>query len=422
METILFTLLGRPVSLGEALVGAALLLLAAAVLTLVSVSRQAGRARDAEWRAAEHARELEARIADLLKVQSEMTGRMQTMAEVFGSRQGDLMRAVNERLDGMSHKLGQSMAETTRRTHDGLRHLHERLAVIDRAQATIRDLSGQVGALQSILDNKQARGAFGQGRMEAIVQDALAPGGYSFQATLSTRVRPDCLIHLPNGAPPLVIDAKFPLEAYNELKQAEGAESLKQARARFRRDIGKHLTDIAERYLIPGETQDTAFMFVPSESIFAEIHEQFADIVQKAHRVRVVIVSPSLLLLSIQVVQSVLRDARLREEAHRIQAEVAHLVADVDRLDERVRKLQQHFGQAGRDIEQILISTDKIGKRGRTIGDLDLAPPRGEQASDGTADRPGPVGGTPAAEPRGRRDEPARPLPLPGLHDPYAAD
>ncbi|WP_249694417.1 DNA recombination protein RmuC [Stappia sp. WLB 29] len=418
METILFTLLGRPVSLGEALVGAALLLLAAAVLTLVSVSRQAGRARDAEWRAAEHARELEARIADLLKVQSEMTGRMQTMAEVFGSRQGDLMRAVNERLDGMSHKLGQSMAETTRRTHDGLRHLHERLAVIDRAQATIRDLSGQVGALQSILDNKQARGAFGQGRMEAIVQDALAPGGYSFQATLSTRVRPDCLIHLPNGAPPLVIDAKFPLEAYNELKQAEGPEPLKQARARFRRDIGKHLTDIAERYLIPGETQDTAFMFVPSESIFAEIHEQFADLVQKAHRARVVIVSPSLLLLSIQVVQSVLRDARLREEAHRIQAEVAHLVADVDRLDERVRKLQQHFGQAGRDIEQILISTDKIGKRGRTIGDLDLAPPRGEQAA-GTGLG---TGSSAPAEPHGRRDEPERPLPLPGRHDPYAAD
>ncbi|MBC2857940.1 DNA recombination protein RmuC [Stappia sp. 28M-7] len=421
METILFTLLGRPVSLGEALVGAALLLLGAAVLTLVSVSRQAGRARDAEWRAAEHARELEARIADLLKVQSEMTGRMQTMAEVFGSRQGDLMRAVNERLDGMSHKLGQSMAETTRRTHDGLRHLHERLAVIDRAQATIRDLSGQVGALQSILDNKQARGAFGQGRMEAIVQDALAPGAFSFQATLSTRVRPDCLIHLPNGAPPLVVDAKFPLEAYNELKQAEGAEPLKQARARFRRDIGKHLTDIAERYLIPGETQDTAFMFVPSESIFAEIHEHFSDLVQKAHRVRVVIVSPSLLLLSIQVVQSVLRDARLREEAHRIQAEVAHLVADVDRLDERVRKLQQHFGQAGRDIEQILISTDKIGKRGRNIGDLDLAPPRGEQALDGTTDRTDRAG-APAAEPRGHRDEAARPLPLPGLHDPYAAD
>ena len=422
METILFTLLGRPVSLGEALVGAALLLLGAAVLTLVSVSRQAGRARDAEWRAAEHARELEARVSDLLKVQSEMTGRMQTMAEVFGSRQGDLMRAVNERLDGMSHKLGQSMAETTRRTHDGLRHLHERLAVIDRAQATIRDLSGQVGALQSILDNKQARGAFGQGRMEAIVQDALAPGAYSFQATLSTRVRPDCLIHLPNGAPPLVVDAKFPLEAYNELKQAEGPEPLKQARARFRRDIGKHLSDIAERYLIPGETQDTAFMFVPSESIFAEIHEQFADLVQKAHRVRVVIVSPSLLLLSIQVVQSVLRDARLREEAHRIQAEVGHLVADVDRLDERVRKLQQHFGQAGRDIEQILISTDKIGKRGRTIGDLDLAPPRGEQAPDASIDRPGPAGGTPAAEPRGRRDDASRPLPLPGLHDPFAAD
>lgn len=384
MTAILFEIAGRPVTLGEGLAafGAAMLLLL--LLAVVAMLRLTRARRLAEWRADEQARELEARVGDLLRVQSEMTGRMQTMAEVFGTRQGDLMRAVNERIDGMSHKLGQSMADTTKRTHEGLRHLHERLAVIDRAQATIRDLSGQVGALQSVLSNKQSRGAFGQGRMEAIVQDALAPGAFSFQATLSTGARPDCLIHLPNGAAPLVIDAKFPLEAHNELRAAREPEALKQASARFRRDIGKHLADIRERYLIPGETQDTAFMFVPSESVFAEIHERFDDIVQRAHRLRVVIVSPSLLLLSIQVVQSVLRDARMREEAHRIQAEVAHLVADVERLDERVRKLQQHFGQAGRDIEQILISTDKIGKRGRSIGELDLAPSqKGETAVAG---------------------------------------
>jgi DNA recombination protein RmuC len=317
----------------------------------------------------------------MVKAQSEMTGRMQTMAEVFGSRQGDLMRAVNDRLDGMSHKLGQSMAETTRRTHEGLRHLHERLAVIDRAQATISSLSGQVGELQSILANKQTRGAFGQGRMEALIQDALPPAAFTFQATLSTGVRPDCLIHLPNGSPSLAVDAKFPLEAYTALKDARDAEATKQAQARFRRDIGKHLSDIRERYLVPGETLDTAFMFVPSESVFAEIHEQFDDLVQRAHRLRVVIVSPSLLLLSIQVIQSVLRDARMREEAHRIQAEVGHLVQDVTRLDERVRKLQSHFGQAERDIEQILISSEKITKRGRGIGELDLAPEAAPVAS-----------------------------------------
>src|SRR5690606_8444269 len=212
--------------------------------------------RAAEEMAAAHTRDLEARVSELLRLQSEMTGRMQTMAEVFGSRQSDMMRAVNERLDGIGHKLGQTMADTTRNTHEGLRQLHERLAVIDRAQRTITDLSGQVVELQSILSNKQTRGAFGQGRMEAIVQDALPPNAYSFQATLSTGVRPDCLIHMPNGAAALAIDAKFPLEAYNLIRRAETPEEAKQAQAQFRRDVTKHIQDIHERYLIPGETQD----------------------------------------------------------------------------------------------------------------------------------------------------------------------
>ncbi|MAB00239.1 MAG: DNA recombination protein RmuC [Stappia sp.] len=372
MTTILVTIAGHPLTVAEALAGAGIAITALLLVLVLIAAGQARARRAADARSAEQAWELEERVADLLKVQAEMTGRMQTMAEIFGSRQGDLARALNDRLDGMSHKLGQSLAETTRRTHDGLRHLHERLAVIDRAQSTISSLSGQVGQLQAILDNKQTRGAFGQGRMEAIVKDALPESSYSFQATLSSGSRPDCLIHLPGGAPPLVIDAKFPLEAHTALRAAGDAESLKQAQARFRRDIAKHISDIHDRYLLPGETLDTAFLFVPSESVFAEIHERFDDLVQRAHRARVVIVSPSLLLLSIQVVQSVLRDARMREEAHRIQIEVAHLVDDVSRLDERVRKLQTHFGQAERDIEQILISSEKITRRGRNIGELDL--------------------------------------------------
>ncbi|WP_420335652.1 DNA recombination protein RmuC [Roseibium sp.] len=372
MNEILFELSGRPVTVLEAAIAGGLFLLALIVWLVLKTLRQIRERADADSAATERIHELESHLSQLLKSQGEMTGRMQTMAEVFGTRQSDMMRAVNERLDGMGHKLGLSMSDTTKKTQDGLRQLHERLAVIDRAQRTITDLSGQVGQLQAILSNKQTRGAFGQGRMEAIIQDQMAPSTYSFQATLSNNSRPDCLIHMPNGAPSLAIDAKFPLEAFNLLRDAETEEQLKYAQSQFRRDFAKHIQDISEKYLLPGETQDTAFLFVPSESVFAELNEGFEDLIQKAHRARVVIVSPSLLMLSIQVIQSVLRDAKMREQAHLIQAEVGHLITDVGRLNDRVGKLQSHFTQANKDIDQILISTDKITKRSRKIEDLEL--------------------------------------------------
>jgi DNA recombination protein RmuC len=335
---------------------------------------RSARARaQAEGAAREQARELETRLAELIHTQGEMSGRMQAMAEVFGTRQSDLARALSERLDQVSHRLGQSMSETQKNTHDNLKQLHERLAVIDSAQNNISALAGQVGQLQEILSNKQARGAFGQGRMEAIIADNLPKDAYTFQPTLSNNRRPDCLIHMPNDAPNLVIDAKFPLEAYNALRAAEGPEAEKAAMTRLRQDVGKHVSDIAERYLIPGETQDTAFMFVPSESIFAELHERFEDVVQKAHRARVVIVSPSLLMLSIQVIQAVMRDARMQEQAHLIQKEVTHLMADLGRLEKRVQGLQTHFTQAGHDVEQILISTGKLTRRGGKIEALEFS-------------------------------------------------
>ena len=346
--------------------GAAVILLLLAAL-IVWRNARAGAAAEAA------ARELEMRLAELARTQGEMTGRVQAMAEVFGARQSELVKALTDRLDNVSHQLGQSMSETQKNTHENLQQLHARLAVIDSAQANIAALTGQVVELQAILSNKQTRGAFGQGRMEAIVADGLPKGAFSFQPTLSNDRRPDCLIHMPNDAADLVVDAKFPLEAYNALRAAETPEAEKTAAARFRQDVLKHVADIAERYFLPGETQDTAFMFVPSESLFAELHEHFADIVQRAHRARIVIVSPSLLLLSIQVIQAVLRDQRMREQAHVIQLEVAHLMEDMARLNERVLKLQSHFGQANRDVEQILISTAKLTRRGARIGDLEFA-------------------------------------------------
>jgi DNA recombination protein RmuC len=179
---------------------------------------------------------------------------------------------------------------------------------------------------------------------------------------------------MPNNAPSLVIDAKFPLEAWNALKADETPEGKRAATQQFRRDMEVHIRDVAEKYLIRGETQDTAFIFVPSESIFADIHQHFEYLVQRAHRARVVIVSPSLLMLSVQVIQSVLKDQRMREQAHLIQGEVALLMDDVRRLDDRTRKLQAHFGLAQKDVDMMLISSDKVLARGQKIEGLDFSP------------------------------------------------
>ncbi len=368
------------VTLGQALVAAGSLFFLLLLLLGVSLWRSATARTLAAAEAAERAREAEDRLAGIMTSQSEMQGRVAAMAELIGSRQGELARAMGDRLDGMTHRLGQSIAEQTRATHENLSRLQERLAVIDAAQGNIQSLAGQVAGLQAILSNKQTRGAFGQARMEAIVADGLPAGSYEFQATLGNNNRPDCLVRMPNGVPPLVIDAKFPLESYNAIRAAEGDDqALKTAVSNFRRDVDVHIRAIAEKYLIAGETQDTAFLFVPSESVFAEIHENHEALVQRAHRARVVIVSPSLLMLSIQVVQAVLKDARMREQAHIIQGEVMRLMTDVNRLDERVRKLQGHFGQTAKDIDDILVSTQKVTKRGQRIEALEFAaPPPGE--------------------------------------------
>lgn len=386
-STVLFAFQGTPVTLAM-LLWVAGALAALLVLWLWSASRRMKlHTAEIEARAEAEKADLTSKLSTMASAQAEMTGRVQSMTEMLGNRQAELARVMSERMDGLGHRLGQSMSQQTNQTHETLRTLHERLAAIDSAQKNITELSQGVVQLQSILSDKQTRGAFGQGRMEAIVQDALPRGSYSFQHTMSNGKRPDCLVFLPNGAPSLVIDAKFPLEGWNAFRDAPDERLATQAAQRFRQDVAKHVSDIQSKYFIAGETHETAFMFVPSESIFADLHEKFEDVVQKASRQRVVIVSPSLLTLSIQVVQAVLRDARLREQAHLIQDEVGRLVDDITRLDDRVAKLATHFGQAQRDIEQIQTSTGKITKRGARIGDLDVGPDAG-QRDGGEVDAP----------------------------------
>jgi DNA recombination protein RmuC len=365
-----------PVLAVLALAGAAVLaLIALAVAFVVHMSRRR--------------RETQAQATEL----AELKGRLQSFAEISVARQGDIARAVNERLDRMTHRVGTDLNETSRKTHESIAKLNERLAVIDTAQKNLTDLSTNMVSLQEILANKQARGAFGQMRMETIVQDGLPKGAYTFQATLSNGKRPDCLLHMPNTPAGVVIDAKFPLEGFEAFRVARRDEEKKEAAKRVRIDVGRHVDAMAERYFIVGETQDTAILFVPSESIYADLAEHFSDLVQKAHRARIVICAPNMLMLAVQTMQAILKDVQMREQAHLIQGEVAKLMDDMGRFRERVLDLQRHFGQANQDIEKILTSSEKIAQRGLKIENLDFeesAPAAVEQVNGAGSPSPSP--------------------------------
>jgi DNA recombination protein RmuC len=371
MNQPILTLNGFDVTLGAAALAFAVVVLTLLVAIAVLAARGSRRRREDTARQERQDEAMEKRIADLARIQAETAGRLQALGEGLGGRQAELARVVAERLDAVSTRIGHSMDETRRQTVARLQSLNERIAVLDHAQKNLSELSGQVISLRDVLGNKQARGAFGQARMETIIQDALPKSLYAFQHTLPNNTRPDCVIFLPDQRP-LVIDAKFPLEAITALREGKTDDDRARAAQRLRQDVWKHISGISEKYLLPGETQDMALMFVPSESVYAELYDGFDDLVQKAYRAKVVIVSPSL-LLAIQVMQQILKDARMREAADLIRAEVGGMMEDVGRLRDRVLKLQQHHGQAAEDMRQIIISTEKIGRRAGRIDALDFS-------------------------------------------------
>jgi DNA recombination protein RmuC len=211
----------------------------------------------------------------------------------------------------------------------------------------------------------------------------LPPNAYEFQATLKGGKRPDCIIRLPNDPRPLVVDAKFPLESVTAFRDARSDEEKKLAATRIRTDISTHIKDIAEKYIVAGETQEIAVMFVPSESIYADLHEFFDDLIQKAQKQRIMIASPSLLMMAIQMLQVIVKDSKMREQAHLVQQEVGRILEDVRRLNERVGKLDTHFRQANEDVSLISKSTDAIIRRGTRIADMDLDSANTELTKDG---------------------------------------
>lgn len=312
------------------------------------------------------------RVQALSDGQERLAGGLHHVSEAQAKSQTSMLQLMEQRLAHVQNQMNENLHGSARRTAQSLGELQQRLHSIDKAQENITKLSSDVLSLQDILSNKQTRGAFGEIQLNDIVTKALPSDSYTLQATLSNGRRADCLIHLPNPPGPIVIDSKFPLEAYEALRNAKTEWDVNEAGKFMRLSVKRHIKDISDKYIIEGETADGALMFLPSEAVYAEIHANFPELVREGFAARVWIVSPTTCMATLNTMRAILKDARMREQAGAIRRELGLLYQDVDRLGQRVENLDRHFSQAAKDLTEIKISADKAGKRARRLDNFDF--------------------------------------------------
>ena len=359
---------GASITLTELLLAALLIL--GAVLITAWVMRS-GRSKDAQ--------ELQRHLAEMRGEQSRLQGRLSQFAEDSERRDANFAEVLDNRLTGVSDRVGKSLEHVQTQNSENLSKLHERLGLIDQAQNNIRALAGEVSGLQSVLSNKQARGAFGEKQMQDLIRAFLPSRAFTFQHTLSNNTRVDALIHMPDGHGDVAVDSKFPMESWRRMVEADGSYEAEGAKRDFRNDMLKHVKDISRKYLIEGETYELALMFLPSDAIFSELHNQFDAVVDKGFSQRVVIVSPTTFMATLHTMQAVMNDAEIQKNATLIKREVSVMAEDVARLDERVARLQKHFRMADKDMSDIQISSRKISSRAKKIGTVDFETDRIEE-------------------------------------------
>jgi DNA recombination protein RmuC len=353
-----------------ALLGIAALVLI--ILLLVATTRAAGRSARATGPLAAQMQGLGQRVQMLSDGQQQLAGGLTHVSEAQAAAQANMLQLMEQRLQAVTVQMNENLSGTSRRTAQSLGELQQRLQAIDKAQDNITKLSGDVLSLQDILSNKQTRGAFGEIQLADIVSKALPSDSYTMQATLSNGKRADCIIHLPNPPGPIVVDAKFPLEAYEKLRSAATDWEVKDAARQLRQSVRTHIKAISEKYLIEGETADGALMFLPSEAVYAELHANFPEVVRDGFAARVWIVSPTTCMATLNTMRAILKDARMRAQAGAIRKELSMLFQDVERLGTRVENLDRHFGQAAKDVADIRISAEKAGRRARRLDAFDF--------------------------------------------------
>ena len=360
------------INLSDPLVLVSLAVAGLVLLMLFLTMRAAGRSARLMHPMASQMMQLGQRVQNLSDGQERLAGGLHHVSEAQAQSQTAMLQLMEQRLAEVQERMNVNLHGSARRTAQSLGELQQRLTSIDKAQENITKLSGDVLSLQDILSNKQTRGAFGEIQLRDIVSKALPSDSFQLQVTLSNGRRADCMINLPNPPGSIVIDSKFPLEAYEQLRAAETQEQLNRAAQMLRLSVRKHIKDIKDKYIIEGETADSALMFLPSEAVYAELHANFPELVRDGFDARVWIVSPTTCMATLNTMRAILKDARMREQAGAIRKELNLLYADVDRLGTRVENLDRHFGQAAKDVAEIKISADKAGRRARRLDNFDF--------------------------------------------------
>lgn len=304
--------------------------------------------------------------------QQQLAGGLTHVSESQAAQQSNMIKLMEARLATVQEQMSLNLNSSAKNTAKSLGELQQRLVTIDKAQDNIQKLSGDVLSLQDILSNKQTRGAFGEIQLQEIVSKALPSDAYDWQVTLSNGKRADCLIHLPNPPGPIVIDSKFPLEAYEALRNASTDWEANEAAKFMRTSVRAHIKAISEKYILDGETADGALMFLPSESVYAELHANFPELVRDGFEASVWIVSPTTCMATLNTMRAILKDARMREQAGAIRTALRLLHRDVELVVDRVEKLNTHFGQARKDIEGISIAAERAGKRAYKLDNFDF--------------------------------------------------
>jgi DNA recombination protein RmuC len=342
------------------------------VLLLISVARAAGRSAQATAPLTSQMEYLNQRVQVLGDGQQQLVGGLTHVSESQAAQQSNMLKLMEARLTAVQEQMNVNLQTSSKNTALSLGELQQRLVTIDKAQDNIQKLSGSVLSLQDILANKQTRGAFGEIQLQEIVSKALPSDAYTWQATLSNGKRADCLIHLPNPPGPIVIDSKFPLEAYEALQKATSDWDKNEAVKLMRVSVKSHIKAIADKYILDGETADGALMFLPSEAVYAELHSNFPELVREGFEAHVWIVSPTTCMATLNTMRAILKDARMREQAGAIRSALRHLHRDVELVVERVEKLNTHFGQARKDIEGISTAAERAGKRAHKLDNFDF--------------------------------------------------
>ncbi|HRS90818.1 MAG TPA: DNA recombination protein RmuC [Candidatus Marinimicrobia bacterium] len=287
-----------------------------------------------------------------------------------------LTKNVAEKLDAINNKVQENLSEGFKKTNETFTNVIERLAKIDEAQKNIESLSTNVVSLQEILSDKKSRGIFGEVQLNQVLYAIFGEKNdkiFQIQYTLSNDKTVDAILFLPEPIGNIPIDAKFTLDNYKRSIDKSLSEAERIAATKlFKADVKKQIDEIADKYILPGETSNQAIMFIPAEAVFAELYAYHDDLIEYSHSRRVWLTSPTTFMAVLNTVQLVLRDIERRKYADIIQQEIMKLSEEFRRYRDRWNKLSAHIDTVQKDVKDIHTTSNKISNSFEKIAKVEL--------------------------------------------------